>query len=893
VTVADTLGQFVNGAAVQVTSTGASASTNTSGQAVVKVPVGGEEVVTVTKTGFAEQVRVITLSASATRATLSTLLVAREPAQPIAAIENGGSANGKHGVKVTFPAGALVNANGQAASGAIDMLMTPLDTSISDVGAFPGLFEGTAPGTARAPIVSLGTSELVPQQNGQKLQLANGKSATIELPIYATTLFDGTPVKVGDSVPLWSLNTSTGVWQQEGQGTVIAQPASPSGFALRATVTHFSWWNTDQFATRATANVTINAVGTTVPANTPATLEAQLVSGTGPTSVASTNAIVGSTQAVTVPAPSTMKFSARFDVGNQSCAGSATATMTAGGTTSVTIQAGCVQVPTPTIVRPANQALTNSSAPTRVQVVLDGNIVPDNVELFANGTLVKTFGRQFPLYVHQLDTVALPEGSVTLQARATLNGISRDSSTVELLIDRTRPTATQIDPPAGALIGRGNPLTVTFDETIDPISVTSGVVLSVTPSGQNTPTAVPADIRFDATGTVLTVTPHADLPLGTVGLSWGGVKDLAGNPAGNPVAATWSVDQSVLVGPELAHVQFPGPDNLGAALAIRADGSLLAAHRPTATSTTGILTLSRYDATSDNWVIVVATANERPAHHALALAVDGQDIPYVAFTQQTAADPDTYELVLKRLNGTTVELAAPAVTLSGQRALDISQGSMAIDATNRPVVTLIDANGGNVRLFRLEQGTLVSLTNVTTLAGDPHVVLQADGTPLVTFLQGFGGSNAAAVRVVRVVNGVVQQLGTDLDSVPNATQGISHPRIVMSGTEPWAFWVKNGLVKAARFDGTNWIAQPFAADVVGGFGFDAAVLGSDPIIVAGDEARLKVLRFHNGAWEPGFDATARADHQDAINLVTRGTSAAMISSSIFRKAADVQRLVFQ
>jgi len=217
---------------------------------------------------------------------------------------------------------------------------------------------------------------------------------------------------------------------------------------------------------------------------------------------------------------------------------------------------------------------------------------------------------------------------------------------------------------------------------------------------------------------------------------------------------------------------------------------------------------------------------------------------------------------------------------------------MAIDATNRPVITLIDANGGNVRLFRLEQGALVSLANVTTLAGDPHVALQADGTPLVAFLQGFGGSNAAAVRVVRVVNGVVQQLGTDLDSVPDATQGISHPRIVMSGTEPWAFWVKNGLVRAHAST-----AQLDCAAVSGGrdrrLRLRCGRAGQRSDHCRRRRSQAQVLRFHNGVWEPGFDATARADHQDAINLVTRGTSAAMISSSIFRKAADVQRLVFQ
>ncbi len=35
------------------------------------------------------------------------------------------------------------------------------------------------------------------------------------------------------------------MWVQEGTGTVVASATSPSGFALRATVTHCSWWNAD------------------------------------------------------------------------------------------------------------------------------------------------------------------------------------------------------------------------------------------------------------------------------------------------------------------------------------------------------------------------------------------------------------------------------------------------------------------------------------------------------------------------------------------------------------------------------------------------------------------------------------------------------------------------
>ena len=35
------------------------------------------------------------------------------------------------------------------------------------------------------------------------------------------------------------------MWVQEGSGTIVASATSPTGFALRAVVSHFSWWNSD------------------------------------------------------------------------------------------------------------------------------------------------------------------------------------------------------------------------------------------------------------------------------------------------------------------------------------------------------------------------------------------------------------------------------------------------------------------------------------------------------------------------------------------------------------------------------------------------------------------------------------------------------------------------
>ncbi|NJK42736.1 MAG: hypothetical protein HC937_03530, partial [Aquincola sp.] len=169
----------------------------------------------------------------------------RDAALTLADAAVGGSLTGRDGAAVTLPANALVNAAGTAVSGAVQIAMTPVDVTARGAGGFPGGFDGVQQNGIATPIVSFGTTEYVLTAGGQRVQLAPGKSATIELPLYATAKLNGTPLAAGDSTPLWSLDESTGSWVQEGMGVVVPSAASPSGLAMRAIVTHFSWWNSD------------------------------------------------------------------------------------------------------------------------------------------------------------------------------------------------------------------------------------------------------------------------------------------------------------------------------------------------------------------------------------------------------------------------------------------------------------------------------------------------------------------------------------------------------------------------------------------------------------------------------------------------------------------------
>jgi PKD repeat protein len=221
-----------------------SATTDAQGLAVLDTGTNVPVTLKFSRSGYADQFRNASLPAGADSGWLEVVMQPREPALTLASAAAGGTLDGRDGAKVTFPPNALVDANGNPVTGPVQVAMTPVDVGRNTL-AFPGRFEGTRPAGERGLIVSYGTVEYALSVGGAPVQLAAGRRATIEIPIYTTLNLDGSEVQVGDSSPLWSLNERTGGWTEEGSGTVVASATSPSGLALRAEVGHFSWWNHD------------------------------------------------------------------------------------------------------------------------------------------------------------------------------------------------------------------------------------------------------------------------------------------------------------------------------------------------------------------------------------------------------------------------------------------------------------------------------------------------------------------------------------------------------------------------------------------------------------------------------------------------------------------------
>jgi hypothetical protein len=244
--------------------TNAVTSTSEGGEASVpNVPETTNVVFIFEKDGYAAQVKVFSTPPSNVPVTLDVVMIMKGAPQLFSSDE-AAELNGQDGVYLSVGANAFVDASGNTVSGEVALQMTPVDVS-TEAGllAFPGAFSGIPEdGSGQTNIVSLGTTEFTFSQNGEELQLAEGETAVIDMPIYIATYPDGSAVEIGDEIPLWSLNETSGIWLQEDIGEVISKPASPTGLAMRAEVSHFTWWNTDWYPiTEERFDINLSVVG--------------------------------------------------------------------------------------------------------------------------------------------------------------------------------------------------------------------------------------------------------------------------------------------------------------------------------------------------------------------------------------------------------------------------------------------------------------------------------------------------------------------------------------------------------------------------------------------------------------------------------------------------------
>lgn len=428
---------------VRVTPSVGSATATTNAQGVARLTLANNQTLSLvfSHASYANQVKVLSLPAGAASALVTATLIERDAAQTVADMATGGTVNGRDGTRAVFPAGSLVDASGNTVTGPVQVQMTPVNV-LSAPAAFPGTFlgmpEGSAAGAAPVGIVSFGTVEFHPTQNGQKLQVKAGSRVSIDIPIYSSRNQDGSAVVLGQVIKLWSLNETTGLWVQEGTGTVVASADSTTGLALRAEVSHFSWWNCDDIVgLQAIVNVQcmlLDAAGNptvALAAGQSCSIRAEVPDARN-RPVLRADAVAGpqGLQGLRIPADTPVVLYGEAVPGGQQ--GLVSVRLAPGATQSVVIP--LVQPVAVSLLRPlANTALA-ASATAAASVA--GAV--DRVDLFLGGVLVDQ-SRNQP-YTFSFSTAASPEGAVQIEARAVRGNVVVGSSGPRtVFVDNTAP----------------------------------------------------------------------------------------------------------------------------------------------------------------------------------------------------------------------------------------------------------------------------------------------------------------------------------------------------------------------------------------------------------------------------------------------------------------------
>ncbi|MEP6570236.1 MAG: hypothetical protein ABJC10_10715 [Acidobacteriota bacterium] len=139
------------------------------------------------------------------------------------------------GVRLTLPAGVLVDANRRAASGLVTVQLATLNPARRSL---PGDYR--ALDSSQNPVEMLSYGAVYAQfrdSSGNPLNLKSGTTAQIEVPIPAEQQASAKP-----SIPMWSYDESRGIWVEEGKAT---RKLTPQGPVYVGKTKHFSTLNMD------------------------------------------------------------------------------------------------------------------------------------------------------------------------------------------------------------------------------------------------------------------------------------------------------------------------------------------------------------------------------------------------------------------------------------------------------------------------------------------------------------------------------------------------------------------------------------------------------------------------------------------------------------------------
>jgi hypothetical protein len=143
----------------------------------------------------------------------------------------GGRVSGPDGVRLAFPAGSFVAADGSTVTGAVEVQYTLMNTPNSILAAPGGMMARIEDGE-EVMLESFGMIEVLLSSDGEPVEFEG--EAEVDIPLADVEQYED-----GEVIGLWSFDEDTGAWVLEGEGTV-------ENGLFRARVSHFTFWNADQ-----------------------------------------------------------------------------------------------------------------------------------------------------------------------------------------------------------------------------------------------------------------------------------------------------------------------------------------------------------------------------------------------------------------------------------------------------------------------------------------------------------------------------------------------------------------------------------------------------------------------------------------------------------------------
>ena len=230
--VIDNLGQGI--ASAEVNLSGESRMTDANGYfRFTDIDVNSEGgVLKVTKNSYFDNYKFVYTEEDVQSYVQVSMVKAKESGRFLA--ENTGTITDGSGAEILFAANSIAQ-DGILYTGEVIVHSHYYDPTSMELGAtMPGDLRGVSSRNEPVQLATLGMMAVeLSTPEGAELQLAEGKTATLTFPLTPEMANE-----VTGEVPLWSLNESTGIWEEEGSSVLV-------GNSMVGEVSHFSFWNCD------------------------------------------------------------------------------------------------------------------------------------------------------------------------------------------------------------------------------------------------------------------------------------------------------------------------------------------------------------------------------------------------------------------------------------------------------------------------------------------------------------------------------------------------------------------------------------------------------------------------------------------------------------------------